>query len=131
MLGDCIVVHIQPITWLSFWMLPVVEKLNSIQKLLDKLLCLGSWNCFFLKEDCLGLFVLHSLFAELTLTMYFSVSPQAYLDSLEGNTYTNTILETVPYGSVTFTVSINKKNLAFWRNILIVSTNKCLWLRNQ
>lgn len=60
--------------------------------------------------------VFHSLFAELTLTMYFSVSPQAYLDSLEGNTNTNTIIETVPPGSLTF--SINKENLAFWRNVL-------------
>lgn len=88
-------------------------------------------------EDCLGLFVLvscfffHALFAELTLTMYFSVSPQAYLDSLEGNTNTKTILETVPHGSLTFPLSINKENLAFWRNVLIVSTNKCLWLRNH
>lgn len=63
--------------------------------------------------------------------MYFSVSPQAYLDSLEGNTNTNTILETVPHGSLTFTFSIKKENMAFWRNILIVSTNKCLWLRNH
>lgn len=59
--------------------------------------------------------------------MYFSVSPQAYLDSLEGNTNTNTILETVPHGSLTFTFSMNKENLAFWRNALIVSTNN-KWL---
>lgn len=63
--------------------------------------------------------------------MYFSVSPQAYLDSLEGNTNTNTVLETVPHGSPTFTLSINKENLAFWRNVLIVSTNKCLSLRSH
>lgn len=62
--------------------------------------------------------------------MYFSVSPQAYLDSLEGNTNTNTILETVPSGSLIFTLSTNKENLAFWRNLLVLSTNKCLWLRN-
>lgn len=45
--------------------------------------------------------------------MYFSVSPQAYLDSLEGNTNTTTIVETIPRGSLTFTFNINRENLAF------------------